>query len=80
VLYIIGACLWTLEAVASWWCLKTVRCRPEFVDSIVWHMAYAACSKMNIFLRSAAAVMSFAVRVCSQHHASTYGCLCKLRF
>jgi hypothetical protein len=24
VLYIIGACLWTLEAVASWWCLKTV--------------------------------------------------------
>jgi hypothetical protein len=25
VLYIIGACLWTLEAVASWWCLKTVR-------------------------------------------------------
>ncbi|KAF6264121.1 scamp family-domain-containing protein [Scenedesmus sp. NREL 46B-D3] len=24
VLYIIGACLWTMEAFASWWCLKTV--------------------------------------------------------
>ncbi|WIA15216.1 hypothetical protein OEZ85_001894 [Tetradesmus obliquus] len=24
VLYIIGACLWTLEAAASWWCLKMV--------------------------------------------------------